>query len=439
MGIGDARPGTGAGEARRARPGLARIGAGTGCPASRRFPVGAGPLHGRHRIGSERRSRPTRRLNRAQLAAEIGPRGRAEAWADYESLLADDPTDAGALAGRALLALRTARPDIAEADLTSLLQSREAEPGDTARRAEWFAARALSRLALRRHADPACDAAEAVRLSPSPGRLRVLTRVAIAAGRDEPFISLDPDDLGRLPAGGPPLAADLRAAVARLLVAEAGAGRVPAGTAALSPLMTRAAMLSALGDHAEALAAADRAVAMDRTSAEVSLLHARVRRRAGDRIGALFDIERAIALAPRDLRLRTFRGRLLVEAGRPLAGLAVLDLALAAGAGAPAHAARTQALWELGQVERSVGEWTRALRDDPEDAGAFLGRARCFIRRGHWDPALADLESAVNWSGDRSTVLLPTMIAYVACLRKRPGRLPRILGLACRTLRSSLD
>jgi eukaryotic-like serine/threonine-protein kinase len=375
------------------------------------------------------------RLNRAQVEAELGPRGRDRAWAEYESLLADDPGDAGARLGRAVLALRTGRAEVAEADLTILLDRRESEPGDAARRAEWFAARALSRLALRRPVEAECDAMEAVRIAPSLARLRVLTRAAIAAGRDGELAALDPDDLDRLPAGGSPLAADLRAAVARPIAAAEGAGRGSAQGPSFPQRMRQAAMLSALGDHSGALREADRAVAENPSSAEVWLLRARVRRRARDHIGASADIEQGLALAPGDPRLQTARGRLLIEEGKPLAALAVLELALAEGAGRPAHAVKARALGELGQVERGAGEWTLALRDDPEDADAFLGRARCFIRLGRWDPALADLESAVNWSGDRPTVLIQAVGAYAACLPRRPGHLSRVLGLVGRAAR----
>ena len=129
---------------------------------------------------------------------------------------------------------------------------------------------------------------------------------------------------------------------------------------------------------------------------------------------------------------RRLRGRLLVEDGRPAAGLATLDRALAAGAGGRAHAARARALWELARYQESIAEWTLALRDDPEDADAFVGRARCFASLGRWDPALADLESAVDCSYDRPAVLARAALVYASCLPERPNRLSRVLGLAFR-------
>ncbi len=62
----------------------------------------------------------------------------------------------------------------------------------------------------------------------------------------------------RLPARGPALAADLRAAADRLR----GPASRPEASIALPALLSRALLLGALGRHDEARAAADRAVAI---------------------------------------------------------------------------------------------------------------------------------------------------------------------------------
>ena len=201
-----------------------------------------------------------------------------------------------------------------------------------------------------------------------------------------------------------------------------------------SARMFRAALLSALGDHAGALAEADSAVALGRLAPDVRLLRARARRRAAHTKGALADVESGLALAADDTRLLTLRGWLLIDEGRPAAALAALDWAVAVGAGGRAHAARAQAHWELGRYQESIATWTLALRDDQEDADAFLERARCFVRLGRWDAALADLESAVDWSYDRPTVLARAALLYASCLTERPNRLSRIVGLASRAV-----
>ena len=93
------------------------------------------------------------------------------------------------------------------------------ETDNPAARAEWLAARALARLALRRTTEALRDANEAVRLAPSPGRLRVRLRLAIATGCESELTGLDPDDVDRLPAGGRLLTADLRTAADKLRMA----------------------------------------------------------------------------------------------------------------------------------------------------------------------------------------------------------------------------
>jgi eukaryotic-like serine/threonine-protein kinase len=374
------------------------------------------------------------RLNRARVAVELGPSGRARAWTDYERLLVEDSSDTAARLGHALVALRIGRPEVAEADLTYLLIQPQHEKADSAPRADWLAARALARLALGRTIDAARDADEAVRLAPSPGRLRARLRLAIAAGHESELAALDPDDVDRLPAGGRLLEADLHAVAAKMRIAAEEAKRGTVSPVGLSTRMIRAAVLSALGNHTEALAEADRAVALGPLSAEARLLRARARRRAADPACAMADVESGLALAPGDTRLQTLCGRLLIEEGRPVEALATLDRAVALGAGQRARAARAEALWILARYQESMADWTLALRDDPEDADAFVGRARCFARLGRWEPALADLESAVDWSYDRPAVLARAALVYATCLTERPNRLSRVLGVAFRAV-----
>ena len=257
------------------------------------------------------------RLNRARIEVELGSSGRARAWADYNRLLIGDPNDSVARLGRALVSLRTGRPDVAEADLTHLLMQAQHEKADNSLRADWLAARALARLALGRAIDAARDADEAVRLAPSPGRLRARLRVAIAAGHESELAALDPDDVDRLPAGGRLLKADLHAVAAKMRIAADEAKRGTVSPVGLSTRMIRAAVLSALGNHAEALAEADRAVALGPLAAEARLLRARACRRAADPACAMADVESGLALAPGDTRLQTLCGRLLIEEGRP--------------------------------------------------------------------------------------------------------------------------
>jgi eukaryotic-like serine/threonine-protein kinase len=359
-------------------------------------------------------------LNRARIVAELGAFDRARA--DYEALLADDPEDGDARTGRALLALRMGDAEAAEADLSLLLEG----PGSPGRRADWLASRALALLVLGRPSEALRDAEEAWRLRPDPRRARLRTRVALAAGLDLAPGAPEPDVVDRLPARGPSLTADLRAAADRLL---GPAGR-PEVTIALPALLSRALLFAALGRHGEARAEADRAVAIGPASSRALWARALVRRREGDRDGALADVDAGLALDD-DPRLRELRARLLLEGGRPREALAEAARALPTGGG-PAHAAKARALGLLANVREAIDAWTLALRDDPEDGDAFLGRAGCFLRLGAWDNALAALESAADRAGDDARLLARITASYVACLPARPNRIVRVRLLARR-------
>jgi hypothetical protein len=344
--------------------------------------------------------------------------------------VAEDPSDSETRLGHALVALRLGRPDVSEADLTRLLT--EHSTAIPSVRAEWLAARALARFTVGRTTEATCDADEAVRLAPSPGRLRIQARLAIATGCERELATLEADDVERLPGGGRELAADLRAAALRLARPIEKTEPNPALPKELAARKSRAVLLSALGNHEEALSEANRLVALAPLAADLRLLRAGFRRRAADPVGAIADVESGLVLAPGDVRLQVLLARLLIEQGQPTAGLAALDRAFAAGAGGRAHTAKAQALWELRRYPESIAAWTLALREDSEDSDAFLGRARCFIRLGRWEPALADLESAVDWSYDRPSILARAALVYASCLTERPNRLSRVCGIVWR-------
>ncbi len=127
------------------------------------------------------------------------------AWAEYISLLDENPRDMLARKNRALLALRFGRFQQAEADLTILLR-------DVPERADVILARrAVARLALGRLEAAEADAAGAYRRKPTPSRERLWVRTLLALHRAEDLCWLSqPDDLTLLPGGGPSLQADLR-------------------------------------------------------------------------------------------------------------------------------------------------------------------------------------------------------------------------------------
>jgi tetratricopeptide (TPR) repeat protein len=195
-------------------------------------------------------------------------------------------------------------------------------------------------------------------------------------------------------------------------------------------------MLSALGEHAAAAVEADRAVGRSPTAASYAL-RAEVRLRAGDRLGALADVARGLASDPDDPRLLILRGRLATEAADPESGLRWLDRAVFHGAAGPAHVWRARAMVAQGRHKQAVEAWSAALADDPDDPEAFLGRARCMRRLGHWENAFADLERAAERAPDGSWLLTRVTLDYLACLPARPNRLPRVVELARRALLGS--
>jgi eukaryotic-like serine/threonine-protein kinase len=309
-------------------------------------------------------------------------------------------------------------------DLTTLLRLAP-ERAD-----EILARRALARLALGRLEGAEEDAAGAYRRKPSPGRERLWVRTLLALRRVDELSWLNrPEDLAILPDGGPSLTADLRATAERLRSA-AVEGR--AGAASARFHRTRAVLLGALNDPA-AEAEASRALELTPESAEAYLVRARIRRIAGDRVAALADVESALTLVPGDPRLLELRGLLKTETGNPEAALIDLDRAILRGAQGTVRTSRALALMALGRDEAAIRDWSLALDDDPEDPGAYLGRARALIRLGLHRRALGDLEQADYWAADNPLLLQRITGSYALCLGSQPGRFPRWMRLVRRT------
>jgi serine/threonine protein kinase/Tfp pilus assembly protein PilF len=362
------------------------------------------------------------RLNCAKLDIDAGAvdRGRAE----YDALLSEDPRDAPARLSRALLALRSGQPGLAESDLSIVLHELP-ERAD-----EILARRAIARLATGRLEGAEDDAAGAYRRKPTPSRERLWVRTLLALGRVEDLSWLDqPDDLPPIRAGGRWLEDDLRAAVKRL---ETAAAHSRQSMASARIHRTRAVLLSALGDPS-ADAEASQSIALAPEWAEAYLVRARVRRRAGRRSDAIRDIEEGLALNPGDPRLMEFSGLLKAETGNPSAGLIDLDRAVVRGARGTVRIPRARALMALGQYESAVREWSLAVEGDPDDPQAYLGRAQAFLRQGLRDRALVDLEQAADRATNRPGMMARIALTYARCLGASPERIPRAIALARRT------
>ncbi|WP_165243818.1 serine/threonine-protein kinase [Paludisphaera soli] len=365
------------------------------------------------------------RLNLANLDAESGSVEQAQAG--YGEVLSIDPEDSVARLSRALLDLREGRPGAAASALDQLIPSERRGPA----RSDLLATRAVVRMMLERDDEALADAREALRLDPTPSRVRLVDRALLAAGRYEDLQLDRPEELARFPLGGASLRSDLLTAETR--IAEAAKGRPES---AYRSQTTRAVILSALGRHGEALRAAEGAlVASNRNSADAHLIAARVARRAGDRARALAEVDEGLGLAPDDAGLLELLGTLRVEGGDAAAGLQDLELAIARAGGTFARARRAEALRVLGRVDEAAREWTSVLRRDPESSAAYLGRARCYLALPDpWiESALVDLEQAASWARDDTETELGVLIAYARCLRDRPDRFPRWLTLARRS------
>ncbi len=361
------------------------------------------------------------RLNRANLDAESGKVARA--LAEYDALLSLDLGDAVVRQSRAILEMRIGRADLAEKDFGALLEMgfRLKNPG------EIRAARALARLVSGRTAEAVEDAGEARRAYPCPAHERIWQRALLAARRFESLQFDRPDGMSLLPIGGKPLDADLRRAADGLAHLAVGRDEL-----AYRATLTRAVILSALGEHGRAVAAATRALALSPFSPYAYLIRARVFAFHGDRDAAFADVERGLAIRLDEPGLIELHGALLQASGDPKGAIADYNRAIACCELDGIHARKASALVAIGQYSEAILEWSMALRRDPELPEAFLGRARTHIQLGRTDLALADLEQAASWAHSDPRIEVAIVAAYFHCLGERPDHFPRFLELARR-------
>ena len=335
-----------------------------------------------------------------------------------------NPRDVPARLSRALLALRSGRAAVADADLTMLLEQAP-ERAD-----EILATRARARLVLGQLEAAEADAAGAYRRKPSPARERLWVRTLLALRRIDDMLWITrPDDLTVLPGGGPALAADLREAEKKLQSRAAANRSQPSAS---SFHRARAVILSALNDPA-ALAEASQAITLSPDSPDAYIVRARVRRRSGDRQAALADVESALELVPGDPRLLELRGELKTETGNPTAALVDFDRAILRGASSSVRKPRAVALMAVGKYDAAVRDWSLALDEDAEDPEAYLGRATALIKLDRADRALVDLDQAADWAAGSPILLARITARYAVCLGARPDRLSRWLRLVRRT------
>lgn len=176
--------------------------------------------------------------------------------------------------------------------------------------------------------------------------------------------------------------------------------------------------LKALGRPGEALAALDRAHALNQ---RYGWAWSEGQSRAALDKG-LAELDRLLARRPGLARARAWRGWTLLELGRPAEALEALDgrsrwtrawrgrallalgrprEALAQLCGerdvryAPLWGLRAQAERALKRFAREEAAWSRALALDPRAAWAWAGRGECRLRRGRRAAALADFDRAL--------------------------------------------
>ena len=253
------------------------------------------------RAGGSRLSRAAR-LDRTRLDDEEGR--DLDALLGYTDLLVDAPGDLDARLGRTLLLLAIGDVDDAAAESDALVAATRdalaagqrtiggADPAD--RLADALALRGRIHLARSESAAAIVDAESALRYGDDPDRRRLELRALLAGGRFERVRLTDPADLDLLPAAGPSLAADLRAAVDALAVPP-----VEADPAPIARRLTRAVLLAAIGDREAAEHEATGAVLDAPDAALPRLVRARLRERSGAIAAALDDLDTALAHASR--------------------------------------------------------------------------------------------------------------------------------------------
>jgi tetratricopeptide (TPR) repeat protein len=159
------------------------------------------------------------------------------------------------------------------------------------------------------------------------------------------------------------------------------------------------------GDRLEAIKNFDRAIALDANFADAHGNRANILADAGFPDEALKSFDRALALNPASATDWLNRGSLLQALGRHADALASFDKAILCDAGFPeAHVNRGNVLKDLGHLDAAGGliasprfdeamaAYNKALTLDPKLAEAHLGRGWLNLLRGDWAAGFPDYE-----------------------------------------------
>jgi tetratricopeptide (TPR) repeat protein/predicted aspartyl protease len=202
----------------------------------------------------------------------------------------------------------------------------------------------------------------------------------------------------------------------------------PATAAASEPttadgLARRAAAAATRRDYASAVADLERAVAL--APKDVNLLYARSRAHfgAGQRDQAIADLDAALKLEPTNGLILIQRAESHLTMGQAQASRADLDAAANAGSGDPQTALRVAALYDrFGEIERAIGLYDAWVAANPKNTDATfvyasLCRARG-IQGGDLARADADCAGALK-EGDHT----PAALIGRGLVRLRQGQL----------------
>ena len=208
--------------------------------------------------------------------------------------------------------------------------------------------------------------------------------------------------------GGPVF--DLRANADRPQTAEASPGAAGAEPASADALARRAFASASRRDYPAALADLDRALALEPKN--VSLLYARSRARygAGQRDAAIADLDTALTIEPKNSLILVQRAASWLNTGHPDKAKADADAAAALPPQDPAVGLRVAALYaRMSELPRAIDLYEAWIAANPKDAGVTSAYAELCWARGIQGSDLArattDCAAALK-EGDHTPIAL---------------------------------
>lgn len=190
--------------------------------------------------------------------------------------------------------------------------------------------------------------------------------------------------------GGPTSAADLTSAT--------GGAPELASRPELEELLERAARQLDDGRLDEGRAQLDRAIALNPRDPRAYVRRGSLREHLGDLHGALADCNRALELDPRAPGAHFIRGVALARLGESALATADLDRAieLDPDGAALAHYNRGTLRKSRGDQRGALADFDRSLELDPQDASTYVSRAELRLQLRDLEGALADYDRAIE-------------------------------------------